>query len=57
MSGKCKEMVVKKSKARRTFNKNPFKFTKKLFEEEKVEFLMNQKKPLKCTYKENIPIC
>ena len=35
-SGKRKETaVIKKRKARRAFDKNPFKFTKKLFEEEK----------------------
>ena len=35
-SGKRKETAVKKKrKARRAFDKNPFKFTKKLFKEEK----------------------
>ena len=35
-SGKHKEMAVKKKrKARRTFDKNPFKFTEKLFEQGK----------------------
>ena len=53
---KARKRRFKKRKARRTFDNNPFKFTKKLFEEEKMDFLMYQKKHWKHIYKENIPI-
>ena len=46
MSGKHKARRFKKRKARRAFDKNPFKFTKKLFEEEKSGVLKVSKETL-----------